>query len=214
MVSVEASEQRQRIRDWRDRWLLGAAGSLNGVTVEALSRIDRGLPEAGWYDTMLDRRAFVERRLAPILRDVAEPTLHQIVKEAAAELNTLDPDAATALLESGAEWFPSSVRELAVPPLQRASAITQDTAPASWQLSILRAASAVAGQAADLSYSAAETVSSRMRGLIGAPEWVRDEAVAQVCAALLDWDREPPSALARLMSIVDQACSAAAAPRA
>lgn len=76
----------QRIDDWASDYTLIAARTLNQVAADLIVCAEQEIAQAGWKDGLIGPTAFVNERIAPLVRSVAEPAALQIVEEANAAL--------------------------------------------------------------------------------------------------------------------------------
>jgi hypothetical protein len=85
-----------RIDDWASEYSLVAARTLNQVPADLLASAEQDISSASLKDGLLSQSAFLQNRIAPKVREVAEPVAIEILNEANVAL--------AAIVEEQAVW--------------------------------------------------------------------------------------------------------------
>jgi hypothetical protein len=78
-----------RFDEWASDQALIAARVLNQAAGDLILLAEQDLASAGWKDGLFDPNAFIRERIAPRIRDVAEPLALAIIEEANRSLQSL-----------------------------------------------------------------------------------------------------------------------------
>ncbi|OAN57243.1 hypothetical protein [Sphingomonas sp. TDK1] len=73
---------RGEIRRWRDLHVAMARAVLQQAAADLVESFDAELSEADWRDGLIEQTRFVAVRIAPVVRQVAEPLARRVVEEA------------------------------------------------------------------------------------------------------------------------------------
>ncbi|MHA6720830.1 hypothetical protein ACX40Y_15450 [Sphingomonas sp. RS6] len=70
------------INAWRDAHVRLARAVLNQAAADLIETLDATLSQANWQDGLIDQTRFVATRVAPVVREVAEPLARRVIDEA------------------------------------------------------------------------------------------------------------------------------------
>lgn len=98
-----------RIDEWVSEYTLIAARTLNQAAANLIVSAEAIIGQAGWKDGLIGQAAFVNERIAPMVREVAEPIAIMILEEANTVLRELvEIEAIWIRAPEHAEGIPSS----------------------------------------------------------------------------------------------------------
>ncbi len=73
---------RGEIRRWRDLHVAMARAVLQQAAADLVESFDADLSQADWRDGLIEQTRFVATRIAPVVRQVAEPLARRVIEEA------------------------------------------------------------------------------------------------------------------------------------
>lgn len=73
---------RGEIRRWRDVHIAMARAVLQQAAADLVESFDADLSQADWQDGLIEQTRFVGARIAPVVRQVAEPLARRVIEEA------------------------------------------------------------------------------------------------------------------------------------
>jgi hypothetical protein len=73
---------RGAINAWRDAHVRMARAVLHQAAADLIETLDTTLSQANWQDGLIDQTRFVATRIAPVVRQVAEPLARRVIEEA------------------------------------------------------------------------------------------------------------------------------------
>lgn len=73
---------RGEIRRWRDLHVAMARAVLQQAAADLVESFDADLSQADWQDGLIEQTRFVATRIAPTVRQVAEPLARRVIEEA------------------------------------------------------------------------------------------------------------------------------------
>ncbi len=73
---------RGEIRRWRDLHIAMARAVLQQAAADLVESFDADLSQADWQDGLIEQTRFVATRIAPTVRQVAEPLARRVIEEA------------------------------------------------------------------------------------------------------------------------------------
>lgn len=73
---------RGEIRRWRDAHVAMARAVLQQAAADLVESFDADLSQADWQDGLIEQTRFVGARIAPVVRQVAEPLARRVIEEA------------------------------------------------------------------------------------------------------------------------------------
>lgn len=73
---------RGEIRRWRDVHVAMARAVLQQAAADLVESFDADLSQADWQDGLIEQTRFVGARIAPVVRQVAEPLARRVIEEA------------------------------------------------------------------------------------------------------------------------------------
>lgn len=80
---------RGEIRRWRDAHVAMARAVLQQAAADLVESFDADLSQADWRDGLIEQTRFVATRIAPVVRQVAEPLARRVIEEADRALQPL-----------------------------------------------------------------------------------------------------------------------------
>lgn len=78
-----------KVDEWASDHTLIAARTLNQVAADLILNAEKEIATAGWKDGLVGQNAFIKSRIAPLLREVAEPVAVLILEDANRALRQL-----------------------------------------------------------------------------------------------------------------------------
>ncbi|WP_084580207.1 hypothetical protein [Sphingomonas azotifigens] len=73
---------RRDVRRWRDLHVAMARAVLQQAAADLVEAFDADLSQADWQDGLIEQTRFVATRIAPVVRQVAEPLARRVIEEA------------------------------------------------------------------------------------------------------------------------------------
>lgn len=73
---------RGEIRRWRDLHIAMARAVLQQAAADLVESFDADLSQADWRDGLIEQTRFVASRIAPVVRQVADPLARRVIEEA------------------------------------------------------------------------------------------------------------------------------------
>lgn len=73
---------RREVRRWRDLHVAMARAVLQQAAADLVEAFDADLSQADWQDGLIEQTRFVATRIAPVVRQVAEPLARRVIEEA------------------------------------------------------------------------------------------------------------------------------------
>lgn len=73
---------RGEIRRWRDLHVAMARAVLQQAAADLVESFDADLSQADWRDGLIEQTRFVATRIAPVVRQVADPLARRVIEEA------------------------------------------------------------------------------------------------------------------------------------
>ncbi|WP_294330492.1 hypothetical protein [uncultured Sphingomonas sp.] len=73
---------RGEIRRWRDVHVAMARAVLQQAAADLVESFDADLSQADWQDGLIEQTRFVAARIAPVVRQVADPLARRVIEEA------------------------------------------------------------------------------------------------------------------------------------
>lgn len=80
---------RGEIRRWRDAHVAMARAVLQQAAADLVEAFDADLSQADWRDGLIEQTRFVAARIAPVVRQVADPLARRVIEEAATALQPI-----------------------------------------------------------------------------------------------------------------------------